>query len=76
LTGSLGRSSGHCRDLNAAEQDSIAEQQTTQALFTGFPDRSVLYGVLAHMEVLGLDLVEVQRGKRPGKRLCSGQHCR
>jgi hypothetical protein len=30
-------------------------------VFTGFLDRSVLYGVLADMEMLGLDLVEVQR---------------
>ena len=45
-------------DLHAAEQDIIAEQQATQAVFTGFLDRSVLYGVL---EMLGLDLVEVQR---------------
>jgi hypothetical protein len=30
-------------------------------VFTGFLDRSVLYGMLAHMEMLGLDLVEVQR---------------
>jgi hypothetical protein len=30
-------------------------------VFRGFPDRSVLYGVLAHREMLGLDLVEVQR---------------
>jgi hypothetical protein len=55
-----GRSSG-LPDLHAAEQDIIAEQQATQAVFTGFLDRSVLYGVLAHMEMLGLDLVEVQR---------------
>ena len=39
----------------------IAEQQATQAVFTGFLDRSVLYGVLTHMEMLGLDLVEAER---------------
>jgi hypothetical protein len=61
LVGPLGSFIGALPDLQAAEQDIIAEQQVTQAVFTGFLDRSVLYGVLAHMETLGLDLVEVQR---------------
>ena len=52
-------------DLHGAEQDIIAEQQATQAVFTGFLDRPVLYGVLAHMEMLGLDLVEVQGVTKP-----------
>ena len=30
-------------------------------LLTGFLDRSALYGVLAEIEVLGLDLVELRR---------------
>jgi hypothetical protein len=30
-------------------------------VFTGFLDRSVPYGVLEHTEMLGPDLVEVQR---------------
>jgi hypothetical protein len=61
LVGPLGSFIGALPDLHAAEQDIIAEQQATQAVFTGFLDRSVLYDVLAHMEMLGLDLVEVQR---------------
>jgi hypothetical protein len=56
-----GRSSGALADLHAAERDIIAEQQATQAVFTGFLDRSVLCGVLAHMGMSALDLVEVQR---------------
>jgi hypothetical protein len=59
LVGPLGSFIGALPDLHAAEHDIIAEQQATQAVFTGFLDRSVLYGVLAHMETL--DLVEVQR---------------
>jgi hypothetical protein len=61
LVGPLGSFIGALPDLNADEQDIIAEQQATQAVFTGFLDQSVPYGVLAHMEMLGLDLVEVQR---------------
>jgi hypothetical protein len=61
LVGPLGSFIGALPDLHAAEQDIIAEQQATQAVFTDFLDRSVLYGVLAHMEMLGLDLAEVQR---------------
>jgi hypothetical protein len=61
IVGPLGSFIGALPDLHAAEQDIIAEQQATQAVFTDFLDRSVLYGVLAHMEMLGLDLVEVQR---------------
>ena len=37
-------------------------------MFTGFPDRSVLYGVVAHMEMLSLDLVEVQRVTKTERR--------
>jgi hypothetical protein len=59
LVGPLGSFIGALPDLQAAEQDIIAEQQATRAVFTGFLDRSVLYGVLAHMEMLGLDLAEV-----------------
>jgi len=59
LVGPLGAFIGALPDLQAAEQDIIAEQQATRAVFTGFLDRSVRYGVLAHMEMLGLDLAEV-----------------
>jgi hypothetical protein len=49
------------RPPHTTAQDIIAEPTGHQAVFTGFLDRSVLYGVLAHIEMLGLDLVEVQR---------------
>ena len=61
LVGPLRSFFGVLPDLHAAEQDILAEQQATQAVFAGSPDRSVLYGVLAQMEMLGLDLVEVHR---------------
>jgi hypothetical protein len=39
----------------------VAEQQVSQTVLTGFLDRSALYGVLAQIEMLGLDLVEVHQ---------------
>ena len=39
----------------------VAEQQVSQTVLTGFLDGSALYGVLAQLEMLGLDLVEVHR---------------
>ena len=48
----------------------VAEQQITHTVLTGFLDRSALYGVLAQLEMLGLDLVEVRQvpaaGPPPG----------
>ena len=41
-----------------------AEQQLTQTVLVGMLDRSALYGVLAQMEMLGLELVEVTRTDR------------
>jgi len=39
----------------------VAEHQAAETLLTGYLDRSALYGVLAHMEMLGMDLVDVHR---------------
>jgi hypothetical protein len=39
----------------------VAEHQAAETLLTGYLDRSGLYGVLAHMEMLGVDLVDVHR---------------
>jgi hypothetical protein len=36
-------------------------------VLTGLLDRSALYGVLAEIEALGLDLLEVRQHTRPGK---------
>ena len=42
-----------------------AEQQAAQTVLVGYLDRSALYGVLAQMEMLGLDLVELSRSHQP-----------
>jgi hypothetical protein len=39
----------------------VSRRQGTQTVLTGLLDRSALYGVLAEIEALGLDLVEVRR---------------
>jgi len=44
----------------------VAEQQVSQTILTGFLDRSALYGVLAQLEILGLDLVEVYQVRAAG----------
>jgi hypothetical protein len=43
----------------------VAEQQDSQTVLTGFLDRAALHGVLAHLEMLGLDLVEVHQVRPP-----------
>jgi hypothetical protein len=42
-----------------------AQQQGAQTVLTGLLDRSALYGVLADIEALGLDLVEVRLLHQP-----------
>jgi hypothetical protein len=42
-----------------------AEQEVTQTVLVGFLDSSALYGVLAQLEMLGIDLVEVSRSSPP-----------
>jgi hypothetical protein len=37
----------------------LSQRQGTDTVLTGLLDRSALYGVLAEIEALGLDLVEV-----------------
>ena len=39
----------------------VAQLEGGDTLLTGLLDRSALYGVLAEIEVLGLDLVELRR---------------
>jgi len=41
----------------------MSQRQDAQTVLTGLLDRSALYGVLAEIENLGLDLVEVRRVK-------------
>jgi hypothetical protein len=42
-----------------------AEQQVAETVLVGFLDSSALYGVLAQLEMLGIDLVEVSRSSPP-----------
>jgi hypothetical protein len=39
----------------------VSQRQGAQTVLTGLLDRSALYGVLAEIEALGLDLVEVRQ---------------
>ena len=39
----------------------VSQLKGTETLLTGVLDRSALFGVLAEIEALGLDLVEVRR---------------
>jgi hypothetical protein len=39
----------------------VAQRQGAQTVLTGRLDRSALYGVVAEIEALGLDLVEVRQ---------------
>jgi len=43
----------------------VPQQRGTDTVLTGLLDRSALYGVLAEIEALGLDLVEVRQLLRP-----------
>jgi hypothetical protein len=53
-----------------------SQHQGTQTVLTGFLDRSALHGVLADIEALGLELVEIrqlaaERPAEPGPRRSS-----
>jgi epsilon-lactone hydrolase len=44
----------------------VPQQQGTETVLTGLlPDASALYGVLAEIEALGLDLLEVRKLRSP-----------
>ena len=43
----------------------LAAREVVQTVLTGVLDLSALYGVLAQLEMLGLDLVEVQQVPAP-----------
>jgi hypothetical protein len=44
-------------------------------VLTGRPDRSALYGVLAEIDALGLDLIEVRQLERDRESPGSGDNC-
>jgi hypothetical protein len=45
----------------SAFPEMLSQQQGADTVLTGLLDRSALYGVLAEIEALGLDLVEVRK---------------
>ena len=56
------RISGHLGPISLAAFPSMVSQlKGSDTLLTGVLDRSALYGVLAEIETLGLDLVEVRK---------------
>ena len=56
------RISGHLGPIALAGFPTMVSQMKgSDTLLTGVLDRSALYGVLAEVETLGLDLVEVRR---------------
>ena len=56
------RISGHLGPAALAGFESMVSQlKGVDTLLTGVLDRSALYGVLAEIEALGLDLVELRR---------------
>ena len=59
------RINGHLGTTMLSAFPAMASQrQGTQTVLTGLLDRSALYGVLAEIEALGLDLVEVRQGPK------------
>jgi hypothetical protein len=50
----------------------LSQHQGADTVLTGLLDRSALYGVLAEVEALGLDLVEVRKLTRHQKSPGSG----
>ncbi len=50
----------------------LSQRQGADTVLTGLLDRSALYGVLAEIEALGLDLVEVRQLTRHRKSPRSG----
>ena len=45
----------------------VSQRHGADTVLTGLLDRSALYGVLAEIEALGLDLVEIRRLTRKSK---------
>lgn len=58
----------------AAFPEMVAQQEGADCVLTGvLSDHSALYGILAHIEALGLELVEIRRlVPRPGARCRKG----
>ena len=54
---------GHLGQISlAAFPEMVSRQQGTDCILTGvLPDHSALFGVLAQIEALGLELIEIRR---------------
>jgi hypothetical protein len=52
----------------------VPQHHGAHTVLTGLLDRSALYGVLAEVEALGLDLVEVRQLRPPRRSPGSGEH--
>jgi hypothetical protein len=50
----------------------VSQRHGPHTVLTGLLDRSALYGVLAEIEALGLDLIEVRQLTRPRRSSGSG----
>jgi len=55
------RVDGHLGDAVLSAFPQLAAREVAQTVLTGYLDQSALWGVLALLEMLGLDLVEVHR---------------
>jgi hypothetical protein len=53
----------------------VPQRHGADTVLTGLLDRSALYGVLAEVEALGLDLVEVRQLMPEGRSPESGDSC-
>jgi hypothetical protein len=53
----------------------LSQRQGADTVLTGLLDRSALYGVLAEIEALGLDLVEIRQLTPDRKPPGSGDSC-
>jgi hypothetical protein len=53
----------------------VPQWHGAHTVLTGLLDRSALYGVLAEVEALGLDLVEVRQLRPPRRSPGSGDSC-
>jgi hypothetical protein len=52
----------------------VPQHHGAHTVLTGLLDRSALYGVLAEVDPLGLDLVEVRQLRPPRRSPGSGEH--
>ena len=53
----------------------VPQHHGADTVLTGLLDRSALYGVLAEIEALGLDLIEVRQLRARRKSPGSGDNC-